>query len=436
MVTFNATFSSSEQKVENVTFSSNEMKISADYAKFQKVTERGIDGLSAYEIAVENGFVGSETEWLASLQGAPGPVGPEGKQGQQGPAGPQGVQGIPGTKGESGDKVDTGPAGPTGPQGPKGDTGSKGADGVSPTITTSKSGKVTTLTITDASGTKTATINDGEDGADGGDGIYLGDEEGIETVPLNADLLDNKPSGYYTRPYNLLDNSDFRNLVNQRGKTSYTGNQYTIDRWRTNTSTTTHELTSNGVKVSGSSSGYHALQTSLLNPKQYVGKTLTLCAYIAENNETADLQLVIYYGADSISPHTSSGVSVIIPAGTTGIVAVSGVMLDMGSSTHANPCIRSRNGSGNFTVSWMALYEGKYTAENLPPYMPKGYGVELAECRRYFRPIYGFDRPAYVGGSSVIYLPFDFSDMNYPMSVNIGTVTQLRVYVNFFCSHL
>ena len=132
MVTFNATFSSSDQKVENVTFSSNEMKINADYGKFQKVTERGIDGLSAYEIAVENGFVGSETEWLASLQGA---------------------------------------------------------DGISPTITTSKSGKVTTLTIKDASGTKTATINDGEDGADGGDGIYLGDEEADATVSVNADTL-------------------------------------------------------------------------------------------------------------------------------------------------------------------------------------------------------------------------------------------------------
>ena len=39
----------------------------------------------------------------------------------------------------------------------------KGDDGVSPTITPSKEGKVTTLTITDAGGTKIATINDGED---------------------------------------------------------------------------------------------------------------------------------------------------------------------------------------------------------------------------------------------------------------------------------
>lgn len=39
----------------------------------------------------------------------------------------------------------------------------KGENGVSPTVTLSKEGKVTTLTITDAGGTKTATINDGKD---------------------------------------------------------------------------------------------------------------------------------------------------------------------------------------------------------------------------------------------------------------------------------
>lgn len=39
----------------------------------------------------------------------------------------------------------------------------KGENGVSPTVTLSKEGKVTTLTITDVGGTKTATINDGKD---------------------------------------------------------------------------------------------------------------------------------------------------------------------------------------------------------------------------------------------------------------------------------
>ena len=36
---------------------------------------QGDNGLSAYEIAVSNGFVGSEAAWLASLEGEPGPAG-------------------------------------------------------------------------------------------------------------------------------------------------------------------------------------------------------------------------------------------------------------------------------------------------------------------------------------------------------------------------
>lgn len=45
--------------------------------------------------------------------------------------------------------------------------GPSGADGVSPTVEVSKTGSVTTITITDVNGTKTATINDGDKGADG-----------------------------------------------------------------------------------------------------------------------------------------------------------------------------------------------------------------------------------------------------------------------------
>lgn len=45
--------------------------------------------------------------------------------------------------------------------------GAAGKDGVSPTVSVSKNGKITTVSITDVNGTKTATINDGNDGAKG-----------------------------------------------------------------------------------------------------------------------------------------------------------------------------------------------------------------------------------------------------------------------------
>lgn len=37
---------------------------------------QGSPGLSAYDIAVENGFIGTQSQWLLSLQGNQGPVGP------------------------------------------------------------------------------------------------------------------------------------------------------------------------------------------------------------------------------------------------------------------------------------------------------------------------------------------------------------------------
>lgn len=51
--------------------------------------------------------------------------------------------------------------------------GKAGADGVSPTVSVSKSGKVTTISITDKGGTKTATVNDGADGSNGKDGTSV-----------------------------------------------------------------------------------------------------------------------------------------------------------------------------------------------------------------------------------------------------------------------
>lgn len=80
-------------------------------------------GYSAYEIAVQEGFVGTEAEWLASLKGDTGATGP---QGPQGVAGPQGEQGPRGVMGETGP---TGPQGIQGIQGPKGDTGETGPQG-------------------------------------------------------------------------------------------------------------------------------------------------------------------------------------------------------------------------------------------------------------------------------------------------------------------
>ena len=91
----------------------------------QKINEaeKGADGKSAFEIAVENGFVGTETEWLESLKGSDGKDGIDGKDGA---IGPQGEQGPPGVDGQPGKDGLNGSDGRDGQPGKDGDDGTNG----------------------------------------------------------------------------------------------------------------------------------------------------------------------------------------------------------------------------------------------------------------------------------------------------------------------
>lgn len=132
----------------------------------------GTDGKSAYEIAVEEGFTGTEEEWLASLKGEQGIPGQDGEQGVPGQNGQDGAPGIGldynwentslGIKREDEstyDYVDL--KGEKGEQGIPGENGADGADGFSPTANVVKVGSTATITITDATGTTTAEVSDG-----------------------------------------------------------------------------------------------------------------------------------------------------------------------------------------------------------------------------------------------------------------------------------
>lgn len=60
--------------------------------------EKGDTGDSAYALAIKNGFKGTEQQWLSSLKGVKGDKGDKGDQGIQGV---QGIQGIQGERGYS-----------------------------------------------------------------------------------------------------------------------------------------------------------------------------------------------------------------------------------------------------------------------------------------------------------------------------------------------
>ena len=103
----------------------------------------GADGKSAYAIAVEHGYEDSEEKWLLSLKGEKGDTGERGEKGEKGDPGDRGLQGVPGEKGE------------------KGDAGVAGKDGFSPIANVVKDGSVITITITDKNGTTTVTLTEG-----------------------------------------------------------------------------------------------------------------------------------------------------------------------------------------------------------------------------------------------------------------------------------
>ena len=81
----------------------------------------GTDGLSAYEIAVQNGFEGTETEWLDSLRGEAGVDGIDGLDGLSAYQ----LWVLAGNEGTEQDFLNS----LIGPQGPSGEDG---ADGVCP----------------------------------------------------------------------------------------------------------------------------------------------------------------------------------------------------------------------------------------------------------------------------------------------------------------
>ena len=121
--------------------------------------EKGTDGKSAYQIAIEQGYQGSESDWLSSLKG---------DKGEKGNTGAKGNPGQDGTDGKSAYAIavehgyeDSEDKWLLSLKGEKGDAGVAGKDGFSPIANVVKDGSVITITITDKNGTTTVTLTEG-----------------------------------------------------------------------------------------------------------------------------------------------------------------------------------------------------------------------------------------------------------------------------------
>lgn len=76
--------------------------VAGDGIKINGNVISAVDAKSAYVIALEHGFIGSEDEWLESLKGVKGEQGEQGIQGVQGEKGQNGKDGTNGTNGIDG----------------------------------------------------------------------------------------------------------------------------------------------------------------------------------------------------------------------------------------------------------------------------------------------------------------------------------------------
>lgn len=130
----------------------------------------GENGKSAYEIAVQNGYDGTESDWLESLKG------------QKGDTGEPGAPGEKGDRGEKGDTGETGEKGDTGAPGKDGVNGTDGADGFSPIATVTETDTGAIITITDKDGTTSATIQNGKDAAEVDLSLYAKKEDVAQAV--------------------------------------------------------------------------------------------------------------------------------------------------------------------------------------------------------------------------------------------------------------
>ena len=187
---------------------------------------------------------------------------------------------------------------------------------------------------------------------------------------------------------NLLDNSDFRNPVNQREQTSYSGNVYSIDRWELGfwssdgSGKANLSVESDGIRLFGGTSSASIPNscdiTQKLDASEMLGKIYTIAVSVTSLSGAGRGRILVGYDNTFVSKdNIKIGINILTFAMPS---SASTFFVEIG-----NEASESGVGAIDALIEWAALYEGYYTAETLPEYKPKGYGAELAECQRYYQ---------------------------------------------------
>lgn len=176
--------------------------------------------------------------------------------------------------------------------------------------------------------------------------------------------------GISLQPQNLLDNSDFSNPVNSRGKNTYSdeGNEYTIDRWKTGYKTNI-SIENGYINIFG----HWRLEQYIQNPKDGI---YTFAARIRINSSK---NTPVIYVDDNSGSSNDLFLDANIGEWKTYIL-----QHDFSSTTGETITfafsLRGGDTTASISVEWAAMYKGAYTADTLPPYVPKGKHVEMLNC--------------------------------------------------------
>lgn len=233
-------------------------------------------------------------------------------------------------------------------------------------------------------GQKLTGLNDPEDETDAARKSYV-DTSKSEAIDHADKQI--KKSSFYT---NILDNSNFRNPVNQRASNSYTAVGYTIDRWRT----------------------WDAGAVSIVEGG--ITNTVTLYQYLEQGTVDASKVHTFAVGYADGSVAILSGK---ITDGAENSELAFG--FDTGVGYNFVKILAS-----NKIVQWAALYEGEFTAENLPKYNRNEYTTELLKCMRYFEVAYS-RAPASKGNFDNAYLWGATLNFRVPKRI-IPTITTIE----------
>ena len=198
--------------------------------------------------------------------------------------------------------------------------------------------------------------------------MYVGDSSNSPVEQMSV-----KKYSQTSNP-NLLDNTNFFNPINQRNQTSYSNTdaapKYSIDRWQVLGGTfdvQTRTYTSN------STLGIYGNQFRQYIPLENVsiGDTITVSSVINDTRQIFTTTIPQYGDSVTDAPfllETTWG----------------GFKMITRKAEHAALLTMVVNVSQSITVDWIKMEFGNFAT----PYVPKGYGAELAECLRYFQRVH------------------------------------------------